>query len=756
MTTIDSGSSMQFVASASARQHSDALWSGSYSDFLQRVERDPYRCTRTAFQLVNDMIAHYGSESFEDSGETITHYNLFDDPFDGGLRKVYGLGRTIMRLVKYIRSAAREEGKERIFVFHGPVGTAKTSMLDLIGRGLEDYTMRPDGEVFTWRWIFGKRFADEEQHMGFGAAAAADTPGMHSGETDPVLGEVIATIPCQFHENPLLLIPRPIRRELLERVFLAKYGDGPDRPVIPHKVLEAEPNYNDRQILDYLLRRYKGDWERAMQHVRVERFSFAEPAGRGIAKVFPEGNVETGAQPISFDENYRFLANMINSLNLVRFGGKYVMGNRGIIHYSDIFKKPVHYLQHLLAAVEEHKVDFGDINVDVDLMILGSTNPFEYHLLRQEPISQALRSRMRKIDVPYLLAWKHEKKIYDTSLRQARRYRHFAPHTTEMAAMFAVLTRVEKSKLGGLLPTDLFRKLNHPLAKAVIYNGDQPEGLTQKEQQLLTREFRRKLRNEHPVPDQLEGMRGIPTRILQNIFADLCEEATDSCISPFDVFRLLERVIEQGPVNYDFLGIDKDEGYHDAPEFVRALRSRYHGIVAREVESALVSVSDDEMESRIRTYLTHVGAYNRKEKLANPATGRMDDPDEQMMQGVEKIMGVESTQEERNFWRFKILSRASAHARPGEALNLKAVYADLFDSLYQSLYREKQSSVVWRNLQQALEKVRKLADVDKDLSDVDPTSRRQAQSLVQNMIDHHGYCEICARHTALYYVGMRV
>ena len=732
----DHSSGMQFVANACSERQADSLWGGSYGEFLQRLADDPYRCTRTAFQLVNDMIAHYGSDTMEDSGESITHYNLFDDPFDGGLRKVYGLERTIMRLVTYIRSAAREEGKERIFVFHGPVGTAKTSMLDLIGRGLEDYTTRPEGEVFTWRWIFGKRFADEDTHMGFGATPSE--PAAAGNEIDPVLGEIVATIPCQFHENPLLLIPRPVRRELLVRTFNEKYGDGPERPVIPRKILEAEPNYNDRQILDYLVRRYKGDWERAMRHVRVERFSFAEPAGRGIAKVFPEGNVETGASPISFDENYRFLANMISSLNLVRFAGKYVMGNRGIVHYSDIFKKPVHYLQHLLAAVEEHKVDFGDINVDVDVMILGSTNPFEYHLLRKEPISMALRSRMRKIDVPYLLAWKHEKRIYDTSLRQARRYRHFAPHTTEMAALFAVLTRVEKSRLNGILPHDLFRKINHPLAKAIIYNGDLPDGLSQKEQELLTREVRRKLRNEHPVPDQLEGMRGIPTRILQNIFADLCEEATDSCISPFDVFRLLERVIEQGAINYDFLGMEPDEGYHAAPDFV------------------LVSVSDGEMEGRIRNYLQHVGAYNRKEKVHNSVTGKMDDPDETLMQGVERVMGVEATQEERNFWRFKVLSRASTHARPGEPLDLHRVYADLFDSLYQNLYREKQSNVVWRNLQQALEKTRKLADIEHDLADVEPAVRRQAHTVLKNMIDQHGYCDICARHIALYYVGMRV
>jgi serine protein kinase len=733
------------IAAACREAFRSAYWSGSMAEFLALLQADPAKFSRTAFQLVNDMIAHYGSTRREDAGESVVHYGLFDDPFDGGLRRIFGLERTLMRLAKYIRSAAKEEGRERIFVFHGPVGTAKTSTVDLVARGLEDYTRTPAGETMRFRWIFGKRFVDDAQGVGFGAT-----------EMDDELGEIVASIPCQLNENPLNLIPRPQRRELLTQLFEERYPDPRTRPVIPRKTLEGELCYNCRQIWDFLMARYDGDWNRVMRHVRVERMVFSESAGRGIAKVFPEGNVETDAQVIALDENYRFISNLIASLNLVRFRGKYVAANRGLIHYSDIFKKPVQYLQHLLSAVEEHRIDFGDVNADVDVMIIGTTNPFEYRAVRENPLSRALRSRARKIDVPYLLTYADEQQIYDVSLKQARRSKPIAPHTTEYAALFAVLTRLEKSRLTDLLPDSLMRKVNRPIAKALIYNNETPDDLTEKEKEALTREAKRALRNEHPVPDELEGMHGIPTRILQNIFADLCEEGDGECITPFHVFSLLDKVIAQGKVNYDFLGDAPDEGFHDPAEFVRILRNRYGAHVTREVEQSLVAVADSELEGRIREYLRHVTAYNRSEKVENAQTGATEPPNETLMTRIEKLVGVDpDNDEEKKFWRFKMIARATAQADATGPIDIRKTYDDIYKSLRAMLYDEKKTRIAWGDLNAALEKLRDMDTLDEDLADYSSSTRNSVRTMLQNMADDYGYCFSCARRTALYVVSAR-
>jgi len=50
-----------------------------------------------------------------------------------------------------------------------------------------------------------------------------------------------------------------------------------------------------------------------------------------------------------------------------------------------------------------------------------------------------------KIEVPYCLELNEEIKIYEKILRKSKFDAHIAPHTIEIAAMFAILTRLAPS-----------------------------------------------------------------------------------------------------------------------------------------------------------------------------------------------------------------------------------------------------------------------------------------------------------------------
>ncbi|MCU0722807.1 MAG: hypothetical protein MUC63_04215, partial [Planctomycetes bacterium] len=354
-------------------------WEGDLQAYLrEKVEKDPYRFTRTAFQFLRDMLDHFGTEKVEDAGERFSRYRIFDDPFNAGQKAVFGVQRTMARLAAFISAAAREEGKERIFVLVGPVGTAKTTLVDLIGRGLEAYSATPEGEVFSIAWRFPRSLEDAEAGLGF-VRTGPDAEG-----------QVFARVPCQMHDNPLLLIPRAQRRTYLQDLFARAYPDAAARPPIPRKVLEGELCFNCAQIYDYLMRRHDGDWTQAIKRVVVEQFLFSELKGTGIAKVQPEGNVESSSTMIAFDENYKALSMLLADVNLVKFNGKYVLANRGLMHYSDVFKRPVQYLQHLLSAVEEHRVDFGEVGADIDVVLVGTTNTPEYTAFRENVLSRGI------------------------------------------------------------------------------------------------------------------------------------------------------------------------------------------------------------------------------------------------------------------------------------------------------------------------------------------------------------------------------
>jgi hypothetical protein len=94
-------------------------------------------------------------------------------------------------------------------------------------------------------------------------------------------------------------------------------------------------------------------------------------------------------------------------------------------------------------------------SVQVNCVLIGSAN--ELHLGRSASTSstRASAGRLELVRAPYLLLWLDEKKIYDAQIApQARK--HVAPHATELAAMFAVLTRMrrpERERYEGALKT---------------------------------------------------------------------------------------------------------------------------------------------------------------------------------------------------------------------------------------------------------------------------------------------------------------
>lgn len=140
---------------------------------------------------------------------------------------------------------------------------------------------------------------------------------------------------------------------------------------------------------------------------------------------------------------------------------------------------------------------------------------------------------------------------------------------------------------------------------------------------------------------------------------------------------------------------------------------RYDETISAEIENSIINVDNSEIEGRIREYLRHVMAYNRKEKVRNELTGRDSDPDDKLMRRIEALMDVEDT--ERDFFRFKMVSRltnaltgGTGHAKPPDGGTAKIdffeVYSDVFKAIHRSLYREKRDKINWSNVKRDVEK----------------------------------------------------
>ena len=67
---------------------------------------------------------------------------------------VFGLDDQLASLVNAFKSAAQGYGIEkRVLLLHGPVGSSKSTIARLLKKGLERYSARDEGALYTLGWV---------------------------------------------------------------------------------------------------------------------------------------------------------------------------------------------------------------------------------------------------------------------------------------------------------------------------------------------------------------------------------------------------------------------------------------------------------------------------------------------------------------------------------------------------------------------------------------------------------------------------
>src|SRR5438128_213622 len=468
MPTLRESGDMGLVSRIAALQDKTSFkelhWDGTLEDYLKIVRENP-RVTRTAFQRIYDMILSHGKTEYIDNKKRLIRYHFFHDEPNGGRDAVYGLDVPLMKLVNVFKSAAQGYGTEkRVILLHGPVGSSKSTIVRLLKKGLEEYSRTPEGALYTFAWVLEKKREDGTIHR-----------------------EVFNS---PMNEDPLLLIPEDWR----EKVFadLASPDAGFQVPV------RADLCPASRLIFRELMTEYKGDFAKVMSLVRVRRLLLSEKDRVGIGTFQPKDEKNQDSTELTGDVNYRKIAEYGSDSDprAFNFDGEFNIANRGIIEFVEVLKLDVAFLYDLLGASQEHKIKPKKFpQTDIDEVIIGHTNEPEYRKLQNNEFMEALRDRTVKIDIPYITKLTDEIKVYEKDYNAQRiRGKHIAPHTIEMAAMWAVLTRLETPKKANLT---LLQKLK-------LYDGKTLPGYTEDSVKELQKEAAR------------EGMDGISPRYIQD------------------------------------------------------------------------------------------------------------------------------------------------------------------------------------------------------------------------------------------------
>ena len=599
----------ELLQSVASQQNLDAYqqehWQGSFDDYLDIVRSNP-KVTRNAHQRLYDMVMSYGTYEIESGKDTLTRYSFFDDPMGEGQDAIFGLTRPLQALVNVFKSAALGYGAEkRVLLLHGPVGSSKSTIARLLKKGLERYARTEEGALYTFGW------KEDDGSITW----------------DPMHGE------------PLQLVPMA-QRESISAWLNEGRGEDDFKAEIRGDICPLS-----RFVFQQRLEKYNGDWTKVVGDIVVRRMLMSEQDRIGIGTFQPKDEKNQDSTELTGDINYRKIAEYGSDSDprAFNFDGEFNVANRGMIEFIEVLKLDVAFLYDLLGASQEHKIKPKKFaQTDIDTVIIGHTNEPEYKKLQSNEFMEALRDRTIKIDVPYVTKLSEEIRIYQKDYNAKRvRGKHIAPHTLEVAAMWALLTRLEQPNHHGLT---LIQKMK-------LYNGKSLPGFTTENVTSLRKECKH------------EGLEGISPRYVQDKISNaLVVNPAATSLNPFMVLKELE----SGLKHHSLIG---DEGIRARYcELIAAVKDEYTDIVKNEVQRAIAA--DEEALTRLcSNYIDNVKAYTQHEKVKNKFTGEQEEPDERLMRSVEERIDIPETR--KDDFRREIMNYIGALALDGKKFDFR-------------------------------------------------------------------------------------
>ena len=646
----------------------------SFEQYLEKVRTKP-KLARNSFQYVYDMIMEKGTSTFERYRKTYTRYHFFNDKEI----PIFGLEETLQDLVDFIHGAAGNYGTERrVLLLHGPVGSSKSTICRRLKRGLEKYSRSDDGAWYTYKWVDLPTQADEH-----GPAIFTDT-----SDVSPM------------NENPLKLMPSLMREEFLKdlnAVYHDSFSDD-EKDNAYRLICDGDLNPRCKLFMRMLLDRYKGDWYKVVsKHIVVIRRVHSEIDRCGIGTFQPKDEKNQDSTELTGDMNYRHIGQYGSDSDprAFNFDGEFEVANRGVCEFIEMLKLANEFLYDLLGVSQEHQIKpkkFSQIVVD-ELIIAHTNNP-EYEKLKNNQFMEALRDRTVKIDVPYLTRWSDEIKVLQQDYGPGEVKQHIMPHTLEIAALFAILTRLQDDPDQKLDLRD----------KAKLYDGRSLPGWTEDSVK------------EHRDRYVDEGMAsGVSARYIQCSISN-CLARNKKYVNVFHVMSELKAGLG---VSSLITKVEDRKRYEYCAEL--AIKE-LDDILKNEVQRALVS-DEKAMERLCNKYIDNVIAYVNKEKMIHPITNQPMDTDERLMRSIEEKAAIPE-QGADDFRRSLAAFIGTQHRRgkdfrwdSNEELK-RAIEAKIFEDIKDTI---------------------KLSSLTREAAELDPDLQEKIDAIKTRLVKQYGY-----------------
>lgn len=345
-------------------------WTGTFEEFFtEKFESQPHLVARSAHKYLFDALHYFGLD-------------------ENGLPKVitdeiFGMNGQIKEFMELLEAASLgHDVRKRILLFVGPVGTAKSTLVSILKRTLERYSLEEEGYIY----------------------ALAD---------------------CPMHESPLNLLSQT-QREILKK----EYGVVVSQELCPRCSYRLEKEFSG-DIRNFPVKQiYLSERERR----GIATFVPADYNSQ-------DSSVLVGSENFVEIQKYGDPSHPL----AWNFNGALFSGNRGITELIEIHKARPDLLYPLLVLAEERKIKVDRFGlIDADEILIAHTNYTENTKFKTKKENEAFIDRSREIEWKYNLIWDEEEKIYNKMLGNKKF--HLAPWTTKLIAGVAILSRLEEDR----------------------------------------------------------------------------------------------------------------------------------------------------------------------------------------------------------------------------------------------------------------------------------------------------------------------
>lgn len=641
----------------------------TFRDYLGLLKEDPLIARNSPARLLETVLS-YGTTEIPpeerwstDDGEPVSvRYNLFAE-------RLFGVDKSVFQVIKYLKAgASRLSTGKQILLLVGPTASGKSTFVNILKKALENYSSR----------------------------------------------QVFAIDGCPMSEEPLHLLPRHLRQEFEKELKVRIEGDL--CPVCRHKLKEE---FTDE---DGVVR-----WH----DVPVKTFTFSIQGTRGIGSFEPSDEKSQDVTELVGRENIAISSTKGPDHPLAySLTGELEKANRGICEGRELIKADEKILWVFISVAEEKEVKVQGSSfphLHVDTVVIGHTNLTEYKKFSTRQENEALHDRMFVVQFPYPLEIKEEIRVYRKLIEQESDFgrlskSHIAPGSLELAALFAILTRLTSSQMG-----------INVLTKAKIYNGDR--ALTEVRDKDKKPIDIRALREEGQSSDDImkrEGMFGLSSRDVLAAINTALVKKNNGCLTPLTVIRALRDLFEHR-MGYSPEEIKRFKELLSAGEGGSVI-TEFREFCIRSVSKAYLKAYADLARELFNRYVREVQFYREQKRkhvrghvdiAREELSGKPKESDVKLMRSIEEQIPI--AESEADLFRGEILEYKASNPSFGYD-----TYTPLARAVEEKLLADSRATLT---LVLASDKPK------------DSEARKRAEDLFSELTctDGLGFCEICAK-----------